>query len=83
MNIKNSSGKPINNIQGNSHKTIISSFNRNSAGQKGLGHDIFKMMKEKIYNQESSSQQGSPSGLMEKSKNFADKEFSTTKPALK
>ena len=54
-----------------------------TAGQKGLGHDIFKVMKEKIYNQESSPQQGSPSGLMEKSKNFADKEFSTTKPALK
>ena len=33
-------------------------------------HDIFKVMKRKTYNQEYSTQQDSPSDLMEKSKAF-------------
>ena len=70
-----------NNIKGNSYQAISWFLNRNKP--EGNGTTYLKQWKGRTYNQEYSTQQDSPSDLMEKSKTSKQKlrEFSTTKPA--
>ena len=76
-----------NNTQGNSHQIISWILNINSTSQKGMNGTIcLKWQKGRTYRQEYSTQQDSPSDLMEKSKAFHTikswREYSTTKPTL-
>ena len=57
-----------NNIQGNLHQAIGSFLNRKLYKADGNGMMYLKWWQRRTYNQESSTQQASPSDLMEKSK---------------
>ena len=66
-NSKGSKSKTGSLKQGNPHKAISWFFRRNSAGRMEW-HDIFNTMNGETYNQQYSTQQGSNSNLMAKSK---------------
>ena len=77
-NIKNSKGETKNNTQGDSHKDISQSFNRNSSGQKGMAEKNLQprlLYPERI----SFKYEGEIKSFTDKQKL---REFSTTKPAL-
>ena len=67
-NIKSSKGKTTNNIQGDSHKDSSWSLRRNSSCQKGMADHTESDEREKAFNPDYCSQQGSHSNMKEKSK---------------